>query len=595
MATIVIVLIVIVIISIIVSKNKKKDNLEPPSTKQGNLNNTASGNSNEYQVFPSDYLPQNIQRTGLQVLESLNIIATSKALDTIIGRFDFLVSIIDVLKKGSINTRYMSDIQKSIDTYKSMYYDRFPQDYELAFLSKPIDFDLLDFYCKSVYSAFKRNYEDQLQEIKLLKRNDAKARRKEKIKELLNLTKSELTNKCINSPSFSGAMSELKKLEISLESEEENTNLSTNKSLEVLKTDTTINSSITSIKTNENISKKVAEFKLNPGLPFELTLLNADDKLGKKIKNILEDEKIYDNRKRDQIVALFAEYNLEIKEVEVYKKKYGKIYYEKLNELKNTSSEWRLLGERDKEDLLENFREIAIKTIYEQANCNLVTLFENEPTDITIDDELIKEYGFENIETYLHFADNLEKVRVIQNDNYNRPSFEKLVELGLAIRGSAIPLNEILSTLTLKELNDIAKNPEKEYKRKSQAIEYIINLPNIEEKLGSKVSLRELFKLKELPRKYSTINLREVSNAWAYTYEVVELLVSTYRNSIYSAQALKDKEYVREYKIDCWSNEENMCPCAKDLIKKTYPKGKPPKIPYHIGCNCSLRQEYNFN
>ncbi len=596
MTTIVIILIVIVVIAVIVSNNKKKSNSTlPTTTGQTNSNNSSSSSSSGQQVFTGDYLPQSIQRTGLQVLETLNIIGTSKALDTITGRFTFLLSIIDTLKKGSVNARYMSDIQKSIDTYKSMYYDRVPQDYELAFLLKPKDFDLLDFYCKSLYSAFRRNYEDHTEEIKLLKREDAKVRRKEKIKELLKFTKDELTNKCSNSPSFSDVIIELEKIETSLTSDADNTNFISNNSLEVLQTKVIANSSITSIKTKENTSNKGTEFKLNPGSPFELTLLNSDDKLGKKIKNILEDEKIYDNKKRDQIVALFSEYNLEVKEVEAYKTKYGKIYHDKLNELKSASSEWQLLGEKDKEDLLEDFREIAIKTVYEQANCNLVTLFENEPTDITVDDELIKEYGFENIETYLRFADNLEKVRVVQNDNYNRPRFEKLVDLGLAIRGGAIPLDEILSTLTLKELNDIAKNSEKEYKRKNQAIEYILTLPNIEEKLGVKVSLRELFKLKALPEKYSAVNLKQVSDAWAYTYEVVELLVNTYRNSIYSAQTLKDKEYVKEYKVECWSNEENMCPCAKDLINKTYPKARPPKIPYHIGCNCSLRQEYNFN
>ncbi len=169
-----------------------------------------------------------------------------------------------------------------------------------------------------------------------------------------------------------------------------------------------------------------------------------------------------------------------------------------------------------------------------------------------------------------------------------------MVDLGLSIRGSSIPLDEILSTLTLKDLNEIANNPEKQFKRKNQAIEFISAMPNIEEKIGSKISLRELFKLKQLPEKYSSINLKEVSNAWSYTYEVVGLLMDTYRNANYSTQTLKDKKYVKEYKVESWSNEENMCPCAKELINKKYPKTRPPKIPYHIGCNCSLRQEYDF-
>ena len=585
MTTFIIIVIVIVVIAVLVGNSKKKVQFTTTT-------NPTSGNSIRQQVFTGDYLPQNIQRTGLQVLETIHIIGTSKAIDTIKGRYDFLLQIIGTLQRGQSNSRYLSDIQKSIDTYKSMYYDRVAQDYELALLLKPTEFDLTDFYCKSLFSAFKRNFEEHSEEIKLLKREDAKVRRKEKIKEIIKFTKGELNSKCFNAPSFATVVSELEKIESSM-STDSNTS-ATPIALENKTTQTRTTSDVISIKPKQSASKET-EFVINPGSTFELTLLGADNSLGKQIQNILLDEKIYDDKKKNQVVALFAEFNLKVKEVEAYKKKYGKIYFDKLEELKIASEEWKTAGELDKEDLLGDYREIAIKGIYEQPNCDLFSLFEKEPKDITVDDDLIKEYGFDNIQIYLRFADNLDKVRVIANDNYNRQRFEKLVDLGLSIRGSSIPLDEILSTLTLKSLNEIANNPEKQFKRKNQAIEFILAIPNIEEKIGSKISLRELFKLKQLPEKYSSINLQEVSDAWSYTYEVVGLLIDTYRNANYSTQALKDKEYVKEYKVESWSNEENMCPCAKELISKKYPKSRPPKIPYHIGCNCSLRQEYNFN
>lgn len=586
MTTFIVIIFVIVVIAVLAGNSKKKTQL----TTTTNPTSGNSSNADRQQVFTGDYLPQNIQRTGLQVLETIHIIGTSKAVDTIKGRYDFLLQIIGKLQKGQSNSRYLSDIQKSIDTYKSMYYDRVPQDYELALLLKPAEFDLTDFYCKSLFAAFKRSFEEHSEEIKLLKREDAKIRRREKIKELIEFTKDELNSKCSSAASFVTVMTELEKIESTML-----TDSSTSSSPLVIESKSTQpTSDITSIKPKQSASKDT-EFVLNQGSTFELTLLGADNALGRQIQNILLDDNTWDDKKKQKIVALFAEYNLKVKEVEAYKKKYGKVYFDKLEQLKNASAEWQAAGELDKEDLLEDYREIAIKEIYEQANCDLVSLFEKEPADITVDDALIKEYGFENIQTYLRFADNLDKVRVIPNDNYNRQKFEKLVELGLSIRGSSIPLEEILSTLTLKDLNEIANNPEKQFKRKNQAIEFILAIPNIEEKIGSKISLRELFKLKPLPEKFASVNLQEVSNAWSYAYEVVGLLVDTYRNANYSAQTLKDKEYVKEYKVECWGNEENMCPCAKDLINKKYPKARPPKIPYHIGCNCSLRQEYNFN
>jgi hypothetical protein len=332
---------------------------------------------------------------------------------------------------------------------------------------------------------------------------------------------------------------------------------------------------------------------LNPGAPFELTVLNADKNTAQKIRSILDNEEIPDYRKDDMLLGIFASHNLMIKEIEEYKKKYKEQYLTKIEELKNNSSEWEIIGEKDRADLLIEFRQIAIKGIYERANCDLVVLFEYEPKDITIDDDIINEYGFENIQTYLHYADNLDKIRVIPNDNYSRPKFEKLAELGLANRGSELSKEEILSTLTLKELNIIANNPDKEYKRKNQVIEYIFTLDDIEQRIGKQVSLRELFKLNPLPEKYNSLDIHTISRTWNYHSQEVKLLMDTYRKSFYSWLNLKDIEYVKGYRVEPLDTEDP-CPCAKERSTKTYSKNNPPKVPCHVGCNCFLNKKYNF-
>lgn len=331
---------------------------------------------------------------------------------------------------------------------------------------------------------------------------------------------------------------------------------------------------------------------LNPGAKFKLTLIDADEKIASEVRSLLDNDEMRYYRKDDKIMALFAEHNIKVKEIETYKRKYKKQYLSKIEELKENSKEWPISGEKDREDLLIEFRKTAVKSIYERADCDLEILFEYEPKDITLDDELIQEYGFENLQTYLRYADKLEAVRIIPNDNYSRPMFEKLWELGLAQRGNELPKDEILMTLTLKELNSIAQNSDKEYKRKKQAVDYILTLPDLDEKIGKFISLRELFKLKSLPEKFNKINLQEVSKTWSYHAEEVKLLMDTYRNSYYSWRDLKDKEYVKSYTVEP-HDKENPCPCAKERSEKKYPKTSPPKIPYHIGCNCFLNQEYD--
>lgn len=333
---------------------------------------------------------------------------------------------------------------------------------------------------------------------------------------------------------------------------------------------------------------------LNPKSHFKITLQKADKQIAEKLRAILDDDKIPIYKKEQEIVGLFALHNLRIKEIESYKTKYARQYFVKIEELKQSSKDWEISGIKDKEDILIDFRKEAINELYERANCDLEVLFEYEPKDITIDDELIKEYGFENIQTYLSYADKLDKVRVMSADAYARPMFEKLSESGLAKRGNEIPNNEILLTLTLKDLNEIANNPKKQYYRKKQAVEFILEQNNAEELIGKKISLRELFKLNPLPEKYDSVNLNELSQTWRYHEEEVKLLTQTFRSSFYSWCELKEnKKYIKGYTVEPLHSED-VCPKAIECSKKKYSKNSPPKVPFHIGCDCYLKKEMDF-
>ncbi len=325
---------------------------------------------------------------------------------------------------------------------------------------------------------------------------------------------------------------------------------------------------------------------LNPETPFILTVKTKDKELAQSIRNIV-DFNNNDYNKDEKLVAIFVEHNIVIKEIEEYKNKYKKGYLNKIEELKKSSTDWPSLGEKDREDIMVDFRKIAINEIFERADCNLEVLFENEPKDASFDDDLIKEFGFKNIQVYIKYADKLDKVRVIANDNIIRPVFEALVELNLAVRGNDISKLDVLGSLSLKELNLIAQVSDKEFKRKNQAIEYITSLNDSEQRIAKHISMRELFQLKPLPEKYKTIDIKTISETWNYHFEEANLLLDTFRNSYYSWRNLKNNKYVKEYFVERY-NLVNDCPCSKSLCDIKYSKNEPPKVPYHIGCNCNI-------
>ena len=154
-----------------------------------------------------------MQSAGIQVLESSYIIATSENLETIKGRYEFLLQRIASLQHGQSNPQYSTCVQMTTEHYKTIYYNRPLQDYQLAILSNPNGFDLNNFYCNSLVNAIKRFCEGQTEEINAMKKEIAKAKRAAKVLETIKSTQNELLTKCPTASSYSTALVELEKLE----------------------------------------------------------------------------------------------------------------------------------------------------------------------------------------------------------------------------------------------------------------------------------------------------------------------------------------------------------------------------------------------
>ena len=135
-----------------------------------------------YDEIKQGYYPQSIQNQGLQILESLNILSTTKNIDTLKGRYEFINQLYDNQINASLNKRFLSDMQQAIDQYKSTYYERILNDYEISLLIKPDKKNLQDFYMKSIIQCFERFLNEQIKQIESLKKQDAKNRRLEKIR-----------------------------------------------------------------------------------------------------------------------------------------------------------------------------------------------------------------------------------------------------------------------------------------------------------------------------------------------------------------------------------------------------------------------------
>lgn len=336
---------------------------------------------------------------------------------------------------------------------------------------------------------------------------------------------------------------------------------------------------------HEPIRQANGGWVINPGTPFELTVTGCDLETASLVRDLCNKS---DSQASHELLALFATKNIKIKEIEDYKHKYASIYHQRIEELRSTSKEYQEADPKDRADLEEEFKVTAQDCLYELPDYDVYKLFVGE--DVTLDDSLLQRYGFDCLEAYLSYYDKVGTVVTISKDAYYRPAFERMVENGLAIRGKDIPVYEALSAQTLKTLNSIANNPEKEFKRKKQAIEYILGNDELVSRIGEIVAFRELFKLLPLPSEYNGLDSETIFRVWECHRIEIQLLIHTYNDSVYQWKRLqKDGEYrtrlFNSCKVSCTNDR---CKCAQDRMKQSYSVENPPQTPCHIGCSCWL-------
>ena len=333
-------------------------------------------------------------------------------------------------------------------------------------------------------------------------------------------------------------------------------------------------------------------FLLNPKSCFHLTLEGISQTDAARFKGLLDEmfkDGPYDAERK--LLPLLTQTNARVREIESYIKEFGPLYDRSIETLKQATPEWASSSEKDKADMLAEFAERSLSGLSILPDCECRILFECQPEDATIDDALISRYGFENVQTYLRFAQRLDKLHVIPADHAQRAHFEDLVKVCLARRGQDLPLELILEGLTLKQMNELAAGTgAPAFTRKAKAMEFLKPLPDIQNRLGSAIAFRELFQLSPLPPEFAGTDLSKVTTAWAFAGEVASLLARTYWSAGWetlNGQRYNDNGYdfIKGWRI---SDADRCCRHCEARAKKTYKKRTETGVPLHIGCNCRV-------
>lgn len=504
-----------------------------------------------------DYQYRTVQGWSLQLLESLHLLHTTKNFDTLKGRYDFINQFYYDLCLAKHNKRYTADIQKGIDNFKSTYYETTLQDFEIDLLYNPDQKKLKELYLRSIGNCFELFAADQALSLANLKRDSAKRNRLDKIYEVADQSIREIDNVDL--------YGDLGKLIAN----------------QIRETRDKIANNYNPKETSE-LPSSMDQLVVNPQSSFPLTIYNASNAKLRKVAKLLQSDEYNKNYK---LMPLFAEHNIKCLEIENYIHKYKAIYLQRIEDEKEKSTEYQQSTEMDRLDMESEYKDKAVKGIYEIANCDLKELFDYKDIPLTIDDQLIKEYGFDNFSLYMKLQSRVGKVIT----NWERKDIEDLGKTNLVSMIDEIEIDEVLLTLPLKVLNAIAEKEEGHFKRKKKAVDYI-NEQDLSANLGKHIATRRIFKVNPLPSKYDHVDIDLVVKSWAYLKEYLNLFVDTYFNG----ESYKDRTSHMSSYIEGWKVEpgyQDSCPRAREECKKTYSRSNPPKLPFHVGCTCNLRSQ----
>ena len=327
---------------------------------------------------------------------------------------------------------------------------------------------------------------------------------------------------------------------------------------------------------------------VNDGAMFPLTIQNTTLEVAQRVRTLLNRLGTFSDFKDNysELTNLIVSENIIVKEIEDFVIQNRNKFTQELKNILDNSQEFEAMGEMDQENFIEEAKEKAADTIEGDGHL-LLTLIEDRPIDLTLDDELVQEYGFDTMSTFLRYHDS--GIQKIDRGHYLRASFEKLVSLGLCLQGKYVDLDLVLNKMKLMEMNEIAQPIEKPFTRKKQAIEYLLTLSDIEKRAGKFIAFNELFQVIDLPIKYAHINLEKLSNYWTYYYSYTEALVITFRTSLSACSSIVEYPNAKYFVRAC-----SICTHRESMEETPFTLSNIPQVPRFIGCECAIFPEPEY-
>lgn len=271
-------------------------------------------------------------------------------------------------------------------------------------------------------------------------------------------------------------------------------------------------------------------FVLNSGKASKITLIGASNSSAETIKRMCDNySSYYDAVKSIRDVLL--ENAIQVAEVAAFQSKVQPLVEGRVQKRISEDGEWESLGEKDQRDKMAKYVDESMVSfdkdkVSPALETALSYLAMNSPIQVPLLDEMINEYGMANLNTYCEYSGRKNPVIQIANADYRKP-LKDLVNAGLAYSGNDLSVEELLSSLTLNELNSIS-GPEARFTRKDKALKYISEKDDVASIIEKYVDRRSLFALKPLPPQFNAFDFDGFSKLQSYYEALADVVFSVY-------------------------------------------------------------------
>jgi hypothetical protein len=230
----------------------------------------------------------------------------------------------------------------------------------------------------------------------------------------------------------------------------------------------------------------------------------------------------------------------------------------------------------------------SLRRFHVRLDVGMDALFAEEHQDPSRLAATIREFGFENLEFYVRIARQHSILR-IPKGHRDRARSQSLLMTGLMESSSAIPTEELIESMPMKEINTIAtRNGKRGYSRKKALKSDLLTDPRFEAIFRAELDGFDYCRAVPFAAGSEGITLQNLVTYMSRCQVIAELIARTYYSANFWRAADEQVNPAAPFVQVVGIPDDRICGLCAEENGMIYLGTKTPPRPFHLACRCTL-------